>query len=106
MRKFARYAPTIPLTCSTTLTGKPEHISIFRSVLLYAKLYLLRFEKCHAFIHFPIQGVPKKVQHEKTNFENMKITNFEITMNIIMGSNLLCVSGFFPVNFGASVHKL
>ena len=48
----------------------------------------------------------KKVQHEKTIFFlNMKITKFEIAMNI-MWSNLLCVSGFFPVNFGASVNKL
>ena len=50
----------------------------------------------------------KKVRHEKTIlfFLNMKITQFEITMNIIMWSNLLCVSGFVPVNFGASVNKL
>ena len=34
---------------------------------------------------------------------NMKITKFEINMNIIMWSNLVCVSGFFPVNFGASI---
>ena len=40
---------------------------------------------------------------ETTIFQNMKITTFEIKMNIIMWSNLLCVTGFFPVNFGASV---
>ena len=55
-----------------------------------------------------MQGVPKKVPHEKKKEkkEKMKITKFEITMNIIMWSNVLCVTGFFPVNFRDSVNKL
>ena len=36
----------------------------------------------------------------------MKITKFEINMNIIMWSNLLGVSGLFSVKFGASIKKL
>ena len=39
-------------------------------------------------------------------FQNMKITQFEINVNVIMWSNLLCVSGFFHLNFGASIKNL
>ena len=45
-------------------------------------------------------GRPKKVPTETTIFLNVKITKFDINMNIIMRSNL-CVSGFFPVNLGS-----
>ena len=73
--------------------------------MVFPSSKLISCSKCDIVGKVDIQGVPKKVQHEKTIFLNMKITKFEITMNIIMWSNLLSVLGFFPVNFGASVNK-
>ena len=46
--------------------------------------------------NFQLQGVPKSATwKDDLFFLNMKIKKFEMTLKIIMWSNLLCVTGFF-----------
>ena len=84
---------------------------------LYRLLCILRdLQDWYTILHDGLQPYHKRmyrVCQKKCNvkrrflfFLNRKITKFEINMNIIMWGNLLCVSGFFPVNLGASVNKL